>query len=122
MQTVRRLLPKKETMSDKLESKSTQQLVNMFEDTDPLHVVADIEKRQAIMCILEKLNPRMFYEWVASEHDSPRGYFLHGKAATAKRRRTQLAPDAGDSAASSGSVQASADSTSQAESTPTQRG
>ena len=80
-------------MSDKLESKSTQQLVNMFEDTDPLHVVADIERRQAIMCILEKRNPRMFYEWVASEHDSPRGYFLYGKAATAKRRRTPLAPD-----------------------------
>lgn len=71
--------------------KSIAQLVNMFEDTDPLHVVADIEKRQAIMRILEKHNPRMFYEWVASKHDSPRGYFLHGKAATAKRRRTKQA-------------------------------
>jgi hypothetical protein len=37
-------------------------------------------------------------------------------------RPTQPAPDAGDSAASSGIVQASAESTSQAESAPTQRG
>ena len=37
-------------------------------------------------------------------------------------RPTQLAPDAGDSAASSGIVNASAESTSQAESAPTQRG
>ena len=35
---------------------------------------------------------------------------------------TQLAPDAGDSAVSTGSLQASALSTSQAEPTPTQRG
>ncbi len=39
-----------------------------------------------------------------------------------KQRPTQLAPDAGDSAASSGIVNASAESTSQAEPTPTQRG
>ena len=39
-----------------------------------------------------------------------------------KQRPTQLAPDAGDSAASSGIVHASALSTSQAEPTPTQRG
>jgi len=36
--------------------------------------------------------------------------------------KTQLAPDAGDSAVSTGSLQASALSTSQAESAPTQRG
>jgi hypothetical protein len=105
-------------MSDKLESKSTQQLVNMFEDTDPLRVLADIEKRQSIMCILEKRNPRMFYEWVASPHDSPRGYFLRGKAATAKRRRTQLAPDKWESAPSTGIVPPLSLSTSQSESTP----
>lgn len=40
----------------------------------------------------------------------------------ARARLTQLAPDAGDSAASSGIVHASALSTSQAESAPTQRG
>ncbi len=39
-----------------------------------------------------------------------------------ERLLTQLAPDAGDSAASSGIVHASAESTSQAESAPTQRG
>jgi hypothetical protein len=40
---------------------------------------------------------------------------------TLKRRPIQLAPDVGDSAASSGIVNASALSTSQAESAPTQR-
>ena len=39
-----------------------------------------------------------------------------------KRRPTQPAPDAGDSAASSGIVNASADTTSQTETKPTQRG
>jgi len=39
-----------------------------------------------------------------------------------ERGLTQLAPDAGDSAAPSGIVNASAESTSQAESAPTQRG
>lgn len=39
-----------------------------------------------------------------------------------KQRPTQLAPDAGDSAVSTSIVNASAESTSQAESTPTQRG
>jgi hypothetical protein len=38
-----------------------------------------------------------------------------------KQRPTQLAPDAGDSAASSGIVNASAESTSQTKSTPAQR-
>jgi len=38
-----------------------------------------------------------------------------------KQRPTQLAPDAGDSAVSTSSLQASALSTSQAESAPTQR-
>ena len=40
----------------------------------------------------------------------------------ARARLTQLAPDAGESAASTDILQASAESTSQAEPTPTQRG
>jgi hypothetical protein len=78
--------PRNETMSENLKSKSTQKLVSMFEDTDPA-VDGDIEKRRAIMAILEKRNPSMYFEWVSSEHNSPRGYFLNGNAATATRRK-----------------------------------
>ena len=80
-------------MSENLSSKSTNQLVNMFEDTKPLEVEGDIEKRRAIMAILEKRNPSMYFEWVSSEHDSPRGYFLYGNAATAHCRPTPRALD-----------------------------
>jgi len=55
---------------------------------------------------------RITEDWDASEG----GYRVLGGG------RTPLAPDAGDSAASSGIVQASALSTSQTESAPTQRG
>ena len=82
-------------MSENLSSKNTNQLVNMFEETNPLQVESDIAKRRAIMEVLESRNPLMYYEWTASEHDSPRGYFLHGKAATAQRRPTKRAPDKG---------------------------
>jgi hypothetical protein len=70
-------------MAKTLGSKTTAQLVNMFEDTNPLKEASDIDKRMAIMDVLQKRSPQLFHEWLASQHDSPRGYFLRGKAATA---------------------------------------
>lgn len=52
----------------------------------------------------------------------PAKMFVQCRCAKCQRHLTQLAPDAGDSAASSGSVQASAESTSQTDPAPTQRG
>lgn len=72
-------------MAETLGSKTTAQLVNMFEDTNPLQDASDIDKRKAIMDELQRRSPRLFHEWLASPHDSPRGYFLRGKAATANR-------------------------------------
>ena len=76
-------------MSDRLQSNSTEKLVNLYEMTNPLQNPADVEKRKAIMAILEKRNPMMFFEWLSSDHDSPRGYFLHGLSATAILRAAQ---------------------------------
>ena len=50
------------------------------------------------------------------------GNISEGRAWLTVTHLTPLAPDAGDSAASSGIVNASAESTSQTESAPTQRG
>ena len=74
-----------EMMAETLGSKTSSELVNMFEDTNPLQNESDIDKRKAIMAVLQKRSPQLFHEWIASPHDSPRGYFLRGKAATAKR-------------------------------------
>lgn len=73
-----------DVMAETLGSKTTAQLVNMFEDTNPLQDASDIDKRKAIMAVLQKRSPQLFHEWIASPHDSPRGYYLRGKAATAK--------------------------------------
>lgn len=63
-----------------------------------------------------------WWKFDCDEFDFYSGYEWQVNCPKCKQRLTPLAPDAVDSVASSGIVNASAESTSQAEPTPTQRG
>lgn len=79
-----------------------------------IHILAIVDECQIVFKWYGKHKQWWHYEVEDAE-------ILEMKIESAKRLLTPRAPDAGDSAASTGSLQASAESTSQTETAPTQR-